>query len=216
MTNSIYLKSFNKKYLKYGNIYKIGNKKIGNDTIIFNIDSATNCISKKLGLCQLPDTKQCYALRAEIQYKQTLEYRKRQNKFWDAMNLIDFINDIIKIKDKYPNIKYLRFNEAGDIRNINDLRYICFIALKLKTYGIKVYTYTARIDLYQLIKTGSNDLKEFISNSEIIINGSGFMWHNKYKTSNNIPPNNLKCPGNCKNCKLCKTRMNKTINVEIF
>ena len=37
-----------------------GNSKIGKDTFILNITSATDCPTKKLGLCKIP--KLCYAL----------------------------------------------------------------------------------------------------------------------------------------------------------
>ena len=82
MTESEYLKSIHPEFRKMGNVFKIGNKKIGNDTIIFNMTPAHQCISKSLGFCQLPNTNNCYALRDENQYKQVLVYRKRQSKYW--------------------------------------------------------------------------------------------------------------------------------------
>ena len=68
---------------------KKGNKKIGTNTLIFNMCSATDCPSKKRGLCQLPDTKYCYAFGAEIRYKAVLAYRRRQEKAWDKLSATD-------------------------------------------------------------------------------------------------------------------------------
>ena len=63
-----------------GFYYTIGNKKIGNDTLIFNMGSATDCPSKKLGLCRHCD--KCYALKAERQYPQVRPFRDRQADYW--------------------------------------------------------------------------------------------------------------------------------------
>jgi len=64
--------------------FKRGNKKLGKDTLIFNMTSATNCPSKRLGLCQLKGRceSKCYALRAEKRFPAVLEYREEQAGDW--------------------------------------------------------------------------------------------------------------------------------------
>ena len=63
-----YFKSIDKRFKYLGNIFKLGNKKIGINTIIFNMSDAKHCISKKLGLCQLKNVNNCYALLFERLY----------------------------------------------------------------------------------------------------------------------------------------------------
>jgi hypothetical protein len=210
MTKSIYYKSFNKKILDKIDkpVFKTGNLKIGYDTIIFNITSAHNCTSRKKGLCQLPSTSKCYALRDEIRYPNILLYRDRQNKYWDIVSVHQFIQDIGNIvkKNKIP-IKYLRINESGDIRNKHDLIKLNFIARWLKSqYGIITYMYTARKDLLHYIKACKH----------IIINGSGFMATNNFKACKTLDKNDTNiCKCDCTKCNKCKTLSNITINVLI-
>jgi hypothetical protein len=55
-----------------------GNRKIPKSTAIFNMSSALNCPSKKLGLCKAASQgAKCYARKAEILYPQVLPYRER-------------------------------------------------------------------------------------------------------------------------------------------
>ncbi|GAG11400.1 unnamed protein product [marine sediment metagenome] len=165
-------------------------------------------------------------MKDEIRYKNTLNYRLNQSIFWEYANIVHtFISDIVKIKAKYPNIKYLRFNESGDIRGTNDLSKMCFIARWLKELHIKVYTYTASKQLFPLnwFKL-SNQLKQInkLSHNNLVINGSGFMLHNNYKvnnsntiTSNNSIPIYKICCGSCVNCNYCKTATNSVINTKL-
>jgi len=209
MTNSKYFKTCNKKLNELCDdkpIFKTGNLKIGYNTIIFNIGSAHTCPSAKLGLCQLQNTKTCYAYRDECRYKETLKYRNRQLKYWVNVSVHQFIKDIGNICTKSPvKIKYMRFNESGDIRNKNDIEKINFIAKWLKAeYNIITYLYTARRDLI-------NDLMQA---KYIIINGSGFMINNKFEAVKEYTNKNH-CPGDCSHCNKCKTIGNKVIQVLI-
>jgi hypothetical protein len=210
MTKSKYFKSINEKLNKINKnkpVFKTGNLKIGYNTIIFNIGSAHNCISAKLGLCQLKDSNKCYAYRAEKQYKTVLTYRNRQLKYWDKVSVHQFIKDIGNIvnKSNIP-IKYMRFNEAGEIRNKNDILKIDFIAKWLYSeYGIITYMYTARIDMLPLLKQLKN----------VVINGSGFMIHNEYKAVDKITNKKNMCIGNCNICNKCKHASNRTVEVLI-
>ncbi len=208
MTESEYLKSIDPKFRKMGNVFKIGNKKIGNDTIIFNMQPAYRCISKILGLCQLPNTNMCYALRDEHKYKQVLVYRKRQQKYWVDAPIDTILKDIIHIKQVRPKIRYIRFNESGDITNLNDIKKLNHIANVLKEHDILVYTYTARSDLFKRNTITLSD--------NLVINGSGFMVHNEFRVVKDykILYPNLLCSGKCIDCIYCKTRMNKVIYVK--
>jgi hypothetical protein len=200
MTNSKYYKS------KYSDkpIFKTGNLKIGYDTIIFNLSSATDCSSLKRGLCPL--AKRCYALRGERRYKQLKAYRDRQCSYWDTISIHQFIADIGQIfKQNKTKIKYLRFNESGDINNIAGIQKMEFIAKWLKSeYGITTYTYTHRKDLIDHLKTCQY----------LVINGSGFMVDNNFTTVKNPSSNNI-CVGDCSICNKCKQKNYQVIEVKL-
>lgn len=209
MTNSKYFKSSNKKLNELNKdkaVFKTGNLKIGYNTLIFNLGPAKKCISAKLGLCQLKNHKTCYAYRDECRYPTVLKYRNRQLKYWDKSSVHQFILDVgTIIKKSRVKIKYLRFNESGDIRHLNDLHKINFIAKWLKReYDITTYLYTARKDLINQLKQVKN----------VIINGSGFMVHNNFTAVYYFTGKNI-CPANCGSCTKCKTRNFKQIEVLI-
>lgn len=179
-----------------------GNHKIGKDTLIFNMTSATNCPSKKLGLCKLPD--KCYAMKSERMYKQVLPYRVQQEQDWDnepVQQIADTIKGIAKRK-RTNKIDYVRFNEAGDFKDQQSVE-------KLKTLAQRVpeltfYGFTARKDL-NLLNLPSN----------LIINGSGFMVDNSFTatTKEDAKNHDIVCSGDCRNCNNCKVKAGNDIAV---
>ncbi|MHA2431538.1 MAG: GP88 family protein [Promethearchaeota archaeon] len=178
-----------------------GNKKIGKDTFIFNITPAKDCPSAKKGLCG--HASKCYALKAEKQYPACYPFRKRQAKYWQNTPYETIALDIDKaINKKRKPIKYLRLNESGDFKSQSDINKLKHIAGLLKIFQpeLKIYTYSARQDLY------FDDLPE-----NVTVNGSGFMVHNEFKAVHEYTGKALKCAGDCKTCGICKTRHgNKT------
>jgi hypothetical protein len=180
-------------------LFSIGNRKLGKDTMIFNLTSATDCPSKKKGLCKVGSA--CYAMKAERRYKNTLPYRTRQQEFWKQGSVNQFIKQFTLEKTK--NIKYLRINEAGDFISQKDIERLDKIAKKIKElYGIKTYTYSARKDL------------DF-SNVSFVINGSSWMADNEFRyiPKNKIYTGKFICPGDCKICNLCKEKRGIVIGV---
>ena len=178
-----------------------GNSKIGKDTLILNITSATDCPSKKLGLCKHAD--KCYAMKAERQYKQVLPFRREQTMQWDR-GVYNIYDEIIKMpKVIKGNIKYLRFSESGDFRSQEDINNMSLLAEWLKERNIYIYGYTARKDL---------DFSNVSDN--MTVNGSGFMLHNEFKAVYEYSNNALQCLGDCKICNRCKYRTGKTIEVK--
>lgn len=168
-----------------------GNSKLPKSTLIFNLGSATNCPSKKLGLCKV--CKACYAMKAERQYPSVLPYRERQAELWKRTDAVDFAYSIVKINEKKrTKIKHVRFNEAGDFSSQADVDKMSAIARILKKYGIRCYVYTARKDL---------DFSK--RNDNLIVNGSGFMVDNAFVAVKEHSDTSLKCIGDCKKCSLC-------------
>ena len=178
---------------------KIGNHKIGTDTIIFNMGATDNCPSKELGLCQVKDI--CYAKKAERQYKNVILYRKRQEQQWLNYSAEEIANGI-KSSIGRRNIKYFRVNESGDFYTQNCVEKLKKVA-ELSPELI-VYTYTARKDL---------NFENLPKN--LIINGSGFMISNEFIPVKSFSGDNKKCAGNCRNCNLCKISKNNKIEMLI-
>ena len=176
-----------------------GNKKIGKDTLIINITSATDCPSKKKGLCK--HCGKCYAMKAERIYPQVLPYRRKQTKIFDQLKVFEYSQDLREIIGKRRiKTKYIRFSESGDFRNQKDVDKLFAIAKSLKDLNIVIYGYTARKDL-------NFDHRP----ANLVMNGSSFM------IDNNFTPyeKGKACKMNCRICNLCKTKGNKTINVKM-
>lgn len=179
-----------------------GNLKVGKNTYIINITSATDCPGIKQ--CQLQNISACYALKAERQYPNILPYRRAQTEIWDTLSCLQIARQLIKktVRKGKVKMRYLRFSEAGDFRNQMDVDRMSRLADLLKGYLI-VYGYTARKDL---------DFSNISSN--IVITGSGFMVHNQFKVVNEKKDLNNSgpiCGGNCRKCTLCKVNGNYTI-----
>ena len=186
---------------------KAGNLKIGKDTLIFNMNSATDCPSKALGLCAHAD--KCYALRAEKLRKEVLPYRRRQAILWNKCSTEMWISVLRrKIKNSRTGIKYIRFNESGDFNTWIDVYKLTDIAREVyRTTGVVTYGYTAR--------------KCFFLNWEpepaLVVSGSGFMVDNCFTTVPAIDKkvHKIVCPGNCRTCNLCKVSRHKNIFIKL-
>lgn len=194
-------------------ICSIGNLKVGKDTLIMNITSATDCPSRRRGLCQVPPGA-CYALKAEKRYDAVLPYRRRQNRVWDSLTAEEIAEDVKVLagrragrRRKIP-IRYLRMQEAGDFRHSSDVAKMSRIA-DLLSGTVGVYTYTARRDLFPT-RTSSN----------LVVNGSGFMVDNNFQVVNKgaLGPG-PKCRGikggGCYGCPLCKVAGKRVIQEEL-
>lgn len=177
-----------------------GNRKLPRSTAIFNMTSATDCVSRKLGLCNAMKCGiRCYALKAEVQYPCVLPYRSRQATYWDTHCSAQFAGDLLAINErKRKPFTHLRLNEAGDFRSQADVDKTENIAKMLKMFGIVVYCYTSRSDL------------DFSGCDQLVINGSGFKTKgitNKFSIIDNKASATGKvCPGNCRICKRCSVR----------
>ncbi len=173
-----------------------GNTKIGKDTFILNITSATDCPTKKLGICKI--AKVCYALQPELRWKPfLLKYRRQQTKQFDSLTakkISDLIIEEAKKKGK-THIKYLHIHESGDFRNQKDINKVSAIADKLDKANIIVYGYTARKDL-NYAKVSNN----------LILNGAYFMIHNQFNPVHRYSEQAVRCLGDCRFCDLCKKK----------
>ena len=214
------------QYLKFGNLeMSLGNSKLGDNTVIFNMGSATDCPSRALGLCKIKDN--CYALDDEIRYKTPCYYRRRQQAYWLSNSAYDIGLDMInalrsvrkrvdgKLVPLLDTIKYLRFNEAGDFHTQACVTKLDIIASMLAYYNITTYGYTARADLdftqcnfnvkgsghgagnngWTIAHKMSDKTAKALRFKKIDIDGASFRV----------------CPGDCTVCGMCKN--NRKINV---
>ena len=204
-----------------------GNKKLPKSTIIYNLSSATDCPCK--AFCPHYIDGSCYALKAEKQYNKTCpQYRTRQNKLWyETASAYDYITaysymiaQSIKNK-KSTEITALRINEAGDIRNENDLIRLFIIARELKARfnGFKVYMYTHNLPVLDKMKLSQLDT----INSMVTINisldyhtedNSRYSNFNRFLVVNELDKTGIQCIGNCRLCSLCTVNHGKVTQVK--
>lgn len=194
-----------------------GNTKLGPDTLVINLTSATDCPSRQRGLCQLSNPADCYALKAERLYKACLPYRRRQADYYQNTTINRVVGDIGAIIDQanrskhvkaVGGIRYIRFSEAGDFTNQTDIIRLNRVAkcLNLDHPNIQFYGYSARSDL------------DFSRSPHLIVRGSGHDNGNAgrvivrtltadQKAQRTILLDGteyLICPGKCFGCTICK------------
>lgn len=185
-----------------------GNTKLPKTTAIFNMSSASNCPSRKRGLCKaiVNGKNRCYAFKAERFYPTCKPYRDKQELFWKSSTDKSFVQYFLAL-NTLSNNKFdtLRFNEAGDFHTQKCVDKAEKIATSLKQNNIKTYTYTSRSDL------------NFSNIKNLIILGSGFTKDGisgifkMIQKSESIPEGFQLCPMNCKICKRCLNGQNTVV-----
>ena len=182
---------------------RIGNHKVSNNTMIFNMTPALTCPTEKIGLCKHCDI--CYAKKAEVMYLEIFKFRQRQEIIYDNITPFKIVEAAIKLiaRKKIP-LKYFRFSESGDFKNQNSVDKMSIISSMLHNEGIVTYGYTARDDL------NFDNLRTYA-----IISGSNKMYNNRFDAVDKFDPklSPYLCAGDCSICNLCKTRGNKIIQV---
>jgi hypothetical protein len=187
---------------------KFGNHKLGDDIAIFNMGTAVDCPSMRLGLCSVANNGlKCYALKAEQQYPKTVpQSRERQHNEWTSRSADELLRSFTRrIEARRKRTSYLRFNESGDFYSQEDIDKLSYIAEGLKTKDITTYGYSARSDL------------DF-SRASFLCKGSGHSNGNNgqctvIESTEDKPEGYLVCPGGkngCSRCNLCKidTKLN--------
>ena len=183
------------------NFLKSGNTKIPSSTAIFNMSSAHNCPSKRLGLCKAAKAGvKCYAIKSEVGCRPSVQpYRERQTKFWLSVSAEEFASQFLMINALKPiPFNALRMNEAGDFHSQECVNKAEKIARILKLYGIIAYCYTSRDDL------------DYTHVEALRISGSGFKKQGIVNVFQIIEKKEDKpkgygiCPMNCRICNRCQ------------
>lgn len=129
--------------------WRVGSRSYSTDTAIFNLDSASNCISQRLGLCVVCNSygkNGCYAIRPELHRPKVRVYRERQAIQWKNQSIDNFVSGLQYLKEK-NDIKYFRFDESADFTCQADVNKMSEIAKRAKEFGVTTFGYTARKDL---------------------------------------------------------------------
>ena len=188
--------------------HKIGNLKIGDDTIIINVNHALNCFSSKNNYCE--NCNCCYAKKSSTNYKNSCLYGLASEINFNRLSVNQIIKAIEKTIKEAKNIKFIRFNEAGDFKSFNQFLKANEVAKYFfEAYDIVTYTYTHNKELLKH--------KEAIKNSYIVMNwsikaGEGFKSAITCNNPSDLPkylsePDKyIICKGKCHNCSYCKDK----------
>ena len=188
-------------------LVKFGNKKISDTTMIFNLGSAHDCMSMKLGLCKVGDC--CYALLDEKRYKNVLSYRRRQSKFWNDNTAEIIAAYFMAAITMHGGCRSIRFNESGDFNGQDDVDKMYKVAgIIFDAIKVRSYVYTAR-----------KDLKYNPGDRALTVNGSGFMVDNEFTVrpvGETVEKHDFDavCSCNCRFCDICEHSRGKKIMVE--
>lgn len=191
---------------------KIGNEKIGDDTIIINTNHALNCFCSKKGYCNMK--KDCYAKKSSNIYINSCLYNLAAEinfKNLSAEKIILDIEGVINSADS--DIKFIRFNEAGDFINYDLFKKANKIATYfMKKYDIISYTYTHNKELEEYITDiyDSNIVLNYSYDVKTSLDVKKCIVINKSDIYNYINDNNyVICGGVCSNCSYCKNKKEK-------
>lgn len=191
---------------------KIGNEKIGDDTIVLNVNNPFRCVSSQKGHCKCDGF--CYAKKICNRYKNSALYTLCQEIQFEKLT-IKQIKASIEL-NLTKEVKFARWNEQGDFKSLECFNKANKIAKwLLEEKGIISYGYTANKD----IPVG------ILENSYIIINYSyktafkNVLKHTIVVDKESIPlfinkKGYTVCNGSCKGCSYCKDKNNK--NTVVF
>lgn len=199
------------KALKYLNdnwiFHKIGNKKIGIDTVIINVNSVLNCYCGKTGLCD--EFGRCYAQAVgNLRLKSDLTGIESAIMF-DRLTVDEIIEQVEEtiINAKDDDIKFIRFNELGEFDCVETFLKANEVAKYFfEKYGIISYSYTHNseippellIDSY-IVMTFSYPIGMDEVKKAIVVDGEEIM---DYVGDDEY----IICTGSCYHCPYCKDR----------
>ncbi len=195
-------------------VVTFGNLKLPKTTMIMNITSATDCVSRKLGMCQLDKcgigSSKCYALKAEKFRPSTLQHRRKQQEWWDQPPWV-IVESFKQFRSKMRRkVTAVRVGESGDLRHELDLGKVWDLAAT--NPDLTWYLYTAREDLIKR--------SDLLPRENLVINGSGWMADNAFVAVPKGSPRPVHkegvkkiawCAGDCRKCSLCLKKGGVTI-----
>lgn len=197
-----------------------GNQKVADNTIIYNICSATECPNLGTDRCQVP-IESCYAYSNEKNpFFQSggfgsLDSRRRQQVIWDLLDAKTFAAGVLRMIGRMSNpskVEAFRLDESGDFRHEGDVHKFNEVSRILSSYGIDCYCYSASSE--PIVDWGCLDERHFTlnaSNSDVAKYADRvFSAEDKDEL---LQSDKLICPAElhgrdnikCGECKLCQT-----------
>lgn len=203
------------------------NTKLGNKILIFNLSAYFNCYGIHSKSCSC--SKICYAGKLAIrQLKKTIsnyifyQYVKRtSNLKLLELGIIYGVNKAIEsVKGSISDLKAIRFNEVGEIKDSLDLFYMELIYYYLRQFkkNLKAYTYTTNKEFINLLKTSdiviriSAGLKpeaidqDYYNSWSVIVEPENIQAIKKAVESKGFKF--VLCQGTCKKCISCSHKYN--------
>ena len=183
------------------NVKKGNRKPIPSFVWIISMTSGEDCPSRIKKMC--PIHKDCYVLAYErnpFMRNQTLKARAEDEEAIDYMvdNHMErwFAKELVKRNNqsKVHKLKYLRWNESGDMKSLNHFLFIDRVSEILHRHiGTVSVVYTKRKDLWE-------EFKDIRRSKALIVNGSGFMADNNFDAVTEFSDEGNHCPSNCAKC----------------
>lgn len=193
-----------------------GNEKIDDNVAIFNMGSAHDCENIGTKYCQV-DAENCYAVRSENNFPNSLPYRRRQEIIWDHLDAVTWARAFRRhYERKRTEVTAIRLNESGDFRHRHDLLKADEIARRLDDI-VDVYTYSASSWL------NWNEAEHFVVNRSNDRAEYGARRFEVVDSIDEIPDGGLRCPHDqsggeihCGECRLCIDRDAPDVYVKNF
>jgi hypothetical protein len=199
-----------------GDYISYGNKKIADNTAIFNVGAATDCPNLGTEFCQVAESE-CYAKNSETVFPGSLDYRRKQQIIWEHLDPVTWAKAFrMHYNRKRSEVSTIRLNESGDSQHRQDLLKADEIARQLDDI-VDVYTYSASSwldwdEVDHFVVDRSNDRIEF-----------GDRRFEVVESVDEIPEGGLRCPHDvsdgeikCGECRLCIEPDAPDVYVKLF
>lgn len=189
-----------------------GNAKLPETTAIVSCGTWFNCAGRTEGFCELAEV--CYDKCREVMSSDITRFRLEEEIAFRSLSsdgVAEQISRQIRVqnaRENHPNVKQIRWNEVGEMRNQDDLIKIVEVSnILYNEFGVHSYIYT------------HNKYLDFdLDRPHLTILGSGFMVDNEYKVFediNEMPENFFDCHCDCTQCNVCPMKLGIVIGEEV-
>ncbi len=185
--------------------HKIGNDKIGEDTVIVNVNTVLNCYCGKNGLCDQFST--CYAQNIGTRFVKSDLTGIASAIMFDRLTVDELIEQIEEtILEADEEIKFIRWDELGEFDCVETFLKANEVAKYfLEKYGIISYTYTHNSEIPPELMIDSYIVTTFSypvdmdAKKSIVVEGEEIL---EYVDDDRY----IICTGKCYGCSYCKDK----------
>lgn len=180
-----------------------GNTKLGKAIPNINLPPITSCVK------DAPCKKECYAMKAYRQYKNTRTAWNYNLELYKTSPIEYFIGIDTFLTKKQPRL--FRWHSAGDIPDKLYLKLMCELARKHSR--IKFLAFTKRYSFFKHVRIPTNLSIVFSAWPGYNMPKSRFPIAFMQDGTETRVKNALECPGNCDSCGMCWELKNINKNV---